>query len=176
DRTNVSNGCRRRDPQYPTAYTSRGLAYAAKREYDRAITDYDQAIRLNPTNVQAYHNRGVAYYEKNAYDRAIADFDEAIRLNPKSSSVYTSRGHAYYAKGAYDRAIEDYDQAILLEPNSPQARQYRVLANRLQGKPNQPGEAPPGAREPTPGTVVLGVAVLVGLLVVLVRRLRDSSA
>jgi formylglycine-generating enzyme required for sulfatase activity len=55
---------------------------AEKGEYDKAIADCTEAIRLDPKHVEAYHNRGVAYWNKGEYDKAIADFTEAIRLEP----------------------------------------------------------------------------------------------
>ncbi|MEE8223247.1 MAG: tetratricopeptide repeat protein, partial [Alphaproteobacteria bacterium] len=50
--------------------------------YDRAIAEYDQAIKLKPDYAKAYYNRGVAYMSKGLYDRAIEDYDTAIRLRP----------------------------------------------------------------------------------------------
>ncbi|HMF12392.1 MAG TPA: tetratricopeptide repeat protein [Gemmataceae bacterium] len=43
----------RRDPKYSFAYLGRGDAYLLKGDLDRAILDYDQAIRLDPTNEAA---------------------------------------------------------------------------------------------------------------------------
>ena len=60
-----------------------GRAYAKKGDYDKAIADYTEAIRLDPKNAEAYCNRGHAYEEKGDYDKAIADCTEAIRLDPK---------------------------------------------------------------------------------------------
>jgi tetratricopeptide (TPR) repeat protein len=116
------------------AFSSRGLAYVLKDQYDRAIEDFDQAIRLNPNYALAFVNRGGAYSAKGQYDRAIEDFDQAIRLNPNYALAFNSRGHAYFSKGVaacrpaslapcgsaiaqYDRAIEDFDQAIRFSPN-----------------------------------------------------------
>jgi tetratricopeptide (TPR) repeat protein len=77
-----------------TAYDFRGIAYGNKGDYDRAIADLDQVIRLNPKNTYAYTDRGLAYGEKSNYDRAIADFDQAIRLNPEATKAYIVRGLA----------------------------------------------------------------------------------
>jgi tetratricopeptide (TPR) repeat protein len=98
------------------AYNNRGNANYSKRDYDRAIADYDHAIRLDPKLVFAYVGRGEAYDSKGDYDRAIADYDQAIRLNPEFAVAYHNRGFAYKNKGDYNRAIADCDQAIRLDP------------------------------------------------------------
>ena len=58
----------------------RGLAYVARGDNDRAITDYNEAIRLNPTNGLTFNERGLAYKAKGDVDRAIADYDQAIQI------------------------------------------------------------------------------------------------
>jgi tetratricopeptide (TPR) repeat protein len=46
------------------AYYSRGLAYYDKGDDDRAIAEYNEAIRLDPKFAYAYSNRGLAYDHK----------------------------------------------------------------------------------------------------------------
>jgi tetratricopeptide (TPR) repeat protein len=99
------------------AFYNRGNAYYAKGAYDRAIVDYDSAIRSNPNYAAAFNNRGNAYNNKGDANRAIADYDAAIRLNPNDADSLYNRGNAYYAKGDPDRAIVDYEAAIRLNPN-----------------------------------------------------------
>ena len=95
---------------------NRGIEWAAKGDYDRAITDYDTAIRINPGNGDAFYNRASAWGNKGDHDRAIADYDAAIRLNPKDAASYNGRAYERVAKGDYARAIADYDTAIQLDP------------------------------------------------------------
>ena len=63
-------------------YGSRGVGYYSEGDYDRAIQDTDQAIRLNPDEPSFYYTNGLAYKKKGDFDLAIQSFDEAIRLNP----------------------------------------------------------------------------------------------
>ena len=60
------------------AYTNRGFAYGTKGQHDRAIQDYDQAIKLDPSNAVVFSNRGRAYDAEGQLDRAIQDYDQAI--------------------------------------------------------------------------------------------------
>ena len=99
------------------AYSRRASAYMRKADYDRAIQDYGDAIRLNPNDASAYSDRGNAYFYKGDYDRAIQNHDDAIRLNPNFASAYTGRGGAYFVKGDRERAIQDFNEAIRLNPN-----------------------------------------------------------
>jgi tetratricopeptide (TPR) repeat protein len=78
-----------------TVFYIRGNAYSSKREYDQAIADFTQAIRLRPDSANAFGNRGTAYYLKGHYDQAIADFTQAIRLRPKDALAFNNRGSAY---------------------------------------------------------------------------------
>jgi tetratricopeptide (TPR) repeat protein len=52
-------------------------------EYDKAIDDYTQAIRFDPTDAVAYYNRGNAYYfGKGDRNRARADWTKALEIDP----------------------------------------------------------------------------------------------
>lgn len=61
-------------------FTERGVAYLKKNDYDRAIMDCDNAIRLNPRNARAVKNRGLAYQAKGDTARADADLETAKQL------------------------------------------------------------------------------------------------
>jgi tetratricopeptide (TPR) repeat protein len=63
-------------------YNNRGKASGEKGDYDRAIVDFDQAIRLDPKYAKAYATRGEVYEAKNDPDHVIADFEQALKLNP----------------------------------------------------------------------------------------------
>jgi tetratricopeptide (TPR) repeat protein len=98
------------------AYNNRGNAYIAKGDYDRAILDYNESIKLNADYARAFNNRGVAYQKKGDHDRAIKDFDEAIRLKPDNASAFVNRAKTYWSTGEYDRSARDYGEAIRLKP------------------------------------------------------------
>ena len=58
-----------------------------KQELDKALSEYDEAIRLDPKNGMAFSGRGAASTEKGEFAMAIAFFDEAIRLDPQIANM-----------------------------------------------------------------------------------------
>ncbi|MBA4719368.1 MAG: AAA family ATPase, partial [Nitrosopumilus sp.] len=109
-------------------------AYDKKGESDRAIKDFNQAIKLKPDFADAFNNRGVAYDKKGESDRAIQDFNQAIELNSDFAGAFNNRGVAYDKKEEFDRAIKDYNQAIKLNSEYANAFHNRGLAYRKIGK------------------------------------------
>ena len=114
------------------AFHNRGIAYRFKGDYDRAIQDYSQAIKLNGKLAAAFSNRGVAYDKKGDYDRAIADFDQAIKLKP-AAEVHFNRGNAYLGKSQYAQAIDDYNAALKLQGDFAPAFDNRCWARAVVG-------------------------------------------
>src|SRR6059058_3816897 len=97
-------------------YARRGGAYQAQGDVNRAVADYNESMRTDPTYPAAYNNRGNTWYHSGDFDRAIADYNQAIQLDPKYAPAYNNRGSAWGAKGDLDRAMADYNQAIQLDP------------------------------------------------------------
>ena len=97
------------------AWVCRGAAWREKEEYENAIKDLTEAIRLDP-QAATYNERGRAWDAKKDYGKAIEDYTEAIRLDPKLVVAFNNRGNAWSDKKDYDKAIKDYDEAIRLDP------------------------------------------------------------
>ena len=102
-------------------HVGRGMAYQAQGDLARAMADFNESMRVDPTYPGAYNNRGVIWYHKRDFNRAIADYDQAIQLDPKYKLAYVNRGAAWAAKGELDRAIADFEQAIRLDPKDAEA-------------------------------------------------------
>jgi tetratricopeptide (TPR) repeat protein len=104
--------------QLAEAAFNRGSAAYNQENYDRAITEFTEAIRLNPNAGAYYAVRGWAYFNKENWNRAIADFTQVIRLDPKNANTYAQRGYSYLQINDLDKAYEDMIAAFELDPNN----------------------------------------------------------
>ena len=84
-----------------------GTAWFDKGDFDNAIRDYTQAIRLDPKSAVAYCNRGLAWSNKGDFDKAIAAYAEA---------------------GDFDLAVQTEELALALPDNEPDDIAEKVKA------------------------------------------------
>ena len=117
-----------------TLTVSRGEALFAANEFDKAITDYTEAIRIDARNVDAYVDRGDVWSALDEYDQAIADYTEAIRLDPGSVRAYVESRRRLGRQKRGDKAIADASEAIRLDPGASGAYLVRGDAWREKGE------------------------------------------
>jgi tetratricopeptide (TPR) repeat protein len=131
-------------------YMYRGVELSLKKDYDLALADYSEAVRIDKKYSDAFYNRCAVYNLKEDYERALADCSQAIKFGPSPnataatgdarlandharSDYYSERGFAYLKKNDYDRAIMDLDNAIRLNPDNGRALKNRGLVYQAKG-------------------------------------------
>ena len=92
-----------------------------KGDYQPALADVEQAMKLAPNDPTNRFTRGFVYRKKGDLDKAMADFNEVIRLDPEFGEVYRERGQAWAEKGDSDKAIADLNEAIKRVPDDYEA-------------------------------------------------------
>ena len=112
----------------PAFYLARGERWLRGGDFDRAIADFDQAIRLQADSALAYHQRGNAWSGKGELDRALVDYEAAIRLDPNNPALFRDRGILRRRYGDLDGALVDFDHAIRLGFSDASAYNERGLA------------------------------------------------
>ena len=106
------------------SYAETGIEHMMNGEYDKAISDFDRAIKLNPYIPHIYEFRGQTFALQSRYDKAISDFSRAIEvmdknaIDPHGANPYYHRGTAWIELNEYIRAIEDFNKAIDLNPDT----------------------------------------------------------
>jgi tetratricopeptide (TPR) repeat protein len=145
------------------AYDNRGYIYGFKGEFERALADFGEAIRLDPKDSYARHNRGRILFHLMEYDRALADFNEAIRLDPKSGDAHEGRGNVYYHRGDRDRASADYQAALRLMPaDDPMRDEATIMLHTLEAASTPNAKAAPPAAASTAAATTAAAAPVVG--------------
>ena len=148
------------------SYQNRGLCKEALGDLDGALTDINEAIRLDPKLPAPLISRSVLWRAKEDYDRAIADADRSIALiksgvptppkTPPGSwlvNSYVSRGLAYEGKGDIDRAKADFNTALGVavadagsKSNQATARARLAMLDKAEALPARPTTNPTGGR------------------------------
>ena len=105
----------RANPRDAFALAHRGRAWYEQREYEKALLDLNEAIRLDNEHAAWYSSRGMTYDRLGEYDRAIAEYDQALRRDPTDAQTFNDRGLAFRAKKENMQAINDFSQAIRLD-------------------------------------------------------------
>jgi tetratricopeptide (TPR) repeat protein len=89
-------------------------AYDAE-DYETAISEYSQAIELDPKNSLYFFERGNVYSVIIQDNNAISDYTNAININPNNIEYYKGIAEAYVGERCFDKAIEYYTKAIEID-------------------------------------------------------------
>jgi tetratricopeptide (TPR) repeat protein len=97
----------------------RGLAAAHSQEdFESAVQQFTEAIRIDPNYAEAYVARGCArLHNFNEHDLAIEDHTKAIGLQPDYALAYLHRADTYWDEGRNHEALNDCNKAISLSPS-----------------------------------------------------------
>ncbi|MEO0081395.1 MAG: PASTA domain-containing protein [candidate division WOR-3 bacterium] len=98
--------CINQNPNHPTPYANRGLAYYCKGEYWLAIEDFSMTLKLEPTSAWTWSWRGEAYHKVGNEEQAVSDWREAHRLLSE------------YPKSPYARAAINAEGAGNVDPGT----------------------------------------------------------
>jgi tetratricopeptide (TPR) repeat protein len=138
-------------------FTSRANLQVLRQQYDAALADFAEALRLDPMRAEIYVRRGQVWLAKREPDRALVDFDEALRrdigdrsfysgvgMNQRDerrirdrtvhdSTAYLGRGQALLQKGNAEAALVEFEKAIGANPANPMLFAQRALTRQEQG-------------------------------------------
>jgi serine/threonine protein kinase/Tfp pilus assembly protein PilF len=109
-------------------FYNRGLAYTAWKRPDRALADYDTALRLDPTFAAAALNRGILHLQADRYSQAIADLERAVANGANPATGHYNLALVYLKQRQHTRAQENLTLALRHDPNHPDAQ---ALADQL---------------------------------------------
>ncbi|MGH9310379.1 MAG: tetratricopeptide repeat protein, partial [Vicinamibacterales bacterium] len=109
---------------------------------------YEEALTIDPKDVDASTDLGIAYYYMNQADRALAQFERSLAMDPKHTKTLLNIGIVRaFGKQDLEGAARVWQQVVEIAPDSPEARMARQA---LQGLRSAHPDTPPGSAPATP--------------------------
>ena len=93
-----------------------GRFYLKDGHYEKAVSEYQKAIGMDPQSVAAYNGIGVAYTMLEKYDEAVTAQQKALALQPDFAKAHAGIGLAYFRQNKTELALKHYRQAVTLDP------------------------------------------------------------
>lgn len=125
---NYVSRCIKKHKNNAQAYLARCEIYANHlKDYNKALEDIDEAIKLEPNNVGCYINRSYLRYQLNDIRGTMADLDYAIAISPNNVTAHYNRALLRSEVGDYNKAVEDYDFVLEQDPDNYPAFYNRTM-------------------------------------------------
>ena len=109
------------EPTDAAAFSRRGSAYAARRDFEHAIADLTRACALAPGEASYFYLRGQAYWGNRQPDLALADFNQALNLKPDYLPALLARADLHAWRHEKPAVVADLDAADRVAPKSADA-------------------------------------------------------
>jgi len=100
----------------PGFYYSLGNLADNKRQWDKAIQLYSEALSSDPNYTAAYMGLAGDYCEKGIYQLEVSNYEKAVVSDPDNVDAVYYLGTAYEDVGEFDKAIEAYNKALSINP------------------------------------------------------------
>ena len=95
--------------------------YIEQERYSDAVSECQEASRLNPENIEALNFSGIALRRSGRVDEAIEKYRAILKSEPGHSQTLYNLGIAYSKQGALDKAEESYKRAVESRPRFAEA-------------------------------------------------------
>lgn len=110
-----------------------GAFYQERGDLRRALREYREALRLDPSNARAHNNIGVIYREMGLLDEAIKEYRRALEIDPGYAKALNNLGVALYIKGDLEGAAEALKKSIKIDPGNAASYVNLGLVLKKQG-------------------------------------------
>jgi tetratricopeptide (TPR) repeat protein len=116
-------------------FVNRGVMKLRRANFDAAVIDFNQAVRIKPDLGEGYVNRGAAAIGQRRYADGMTDLNKGIELGvDEPAKAYYNRALAYEGLDDAKAAYFDYQKALELSPdwNAPKEQLVRFKVSRKE--------------------------------------------
>lgn len=116
-------------------FINRGVMKLRRADYDAAVIDFNQAVRIKPDLGEGYVNRGAAAIGLRRYADSMTDLNKGIELGlDEPAKAYYNRAMAHEGLDDAKSAYFDYQKAIELSPDwtAPKEQLVRFKVTRRE--------------------------------------------
>jgi Flp pilus assembly protein TadD/peroxiredoxin len=117
-------------------YFTYGVAYLQYEYLDQALSCFERAVEINPSQAGAYYNIGLIYLGKDVLDKAQANLEKAVELDPSDANAWNNLGVVNGENGDYDAAQRYFEKTLSLRPSHLLAVQNLVKLYDYKEKPD----------------------------------------
>ncbi len=111
------------DPLFDESQTlDLGIKYLNRKDYDRAIAEFNRVLGFNPKNKMATIKLGHVYLQQKKYSEAIRQFDHALEIDPESIDPHEGLGFCYFEQGRVEEAREKFNYVLNFAPDNEHGR------------------------------------------------------
>jgi serine/threonine protein kinase/tetratricopeptide (TPR) repeat protein len=96
--------------------------YWCRLEYDKAIKEFSEALKIQPNNAEAYFGMGIVYRRMGNFNLSIQNNLKAVSLDPLSIEYSRNLGETYSLVKDFNNAVKTYNKVIELSPDLSLAR------------------------------------------------------
>jgi tetratricopeptide (TPR) repeat protein len=114
-------------------YFLQGKIHYNNARYEKAIEQFNMAIRLDSADANYFLQRGFCKGLIGDYEGSIDDFTKAYQLDPVNKYALVSRGSAKNKLGRFEEAIEDFNLALQIDPDYAEIYNNRGFAYKALG-------------------------------------------
>ena len=104
-----------------------GHAFMCQNNLLQSLKLYNNALKINSSNVLALNNRANVYYLLGQDENGIIDLDRAIKIDKLFSNLYNTYGNILTSLGRFNEALEKYNQSIDIKKSSESFQNRGVL-------------------------------------------------
>jgi type IV pilus assembly protein PilF len=94
------------------AHSDLGAAYLQQGKYEIALSEFNEAIQIDPSYALAYNGLGLVYAALGEDAKADASYKKAIQLQPRSSESHNNYGSFLCSRKRYDESIKHFLEAV----------------------------------------------------------------